>query len=166
MTNASKIKVLIAEDDPQVRQLYTRILKEYETIFVTEGSEGLKAIEAGWKPDIILSDYDMGIGYMNGVQFCERLRALGNRTPFILISGNDYVKELAEKCGASWGLSKPAMKFQIDELVKRLVPSRPPTPCAVQVVSSEELAEAFAEKVEVQREFARDEQALAELEKK
>ena len=157
MPDTTKIKVLIAEDEPLVRRSYARLLgDEYDTIFAANGGEALRTIESGWKHDLILSDYDMGTGYMNGVDFCRRLRALGIKTPFVLISGNDRVRELAEECGANWGLAKPAMRFQIDKLVQFLVP-RPTTP---------RTAEDLVEEGDRRREWERDAQALGELEKK
>jgi CheY-like chemotaxis protein len=129
----SKVKVLVVDDSDQVRRAYERMLKkEYDYRIESDGLEALQIVRGKvFVPDIIVSDYDMGVGFMTGAQLCAQLRAESNRVPFILASGNLEVETLARECGASYGLLKPIMPFQLDQLVKRLVPAAQP-PCLVE----------------------------------
>jgi DNA-binding NtrC family response regulator len=118
------MKILIADDDAQMHRAYQRMFdKEHELRIVSDGAQGLDAIVSkSFAPDIVFSDYDMGIGYMNGTSFCEKLRAAGCAVPFILISGNGDVRELAEKCGATFGIGKPVAKELLERVIEKFVP--------------------------------------------
>jgi CheY-like chemotaxis protein len=126
------MKILVADDEPQLRKVYERILgRAHEVRAVSDGMQGLEQIDAGFCPDIIFSDFDMGVGFMSGTSFCTRLRERGNPVPFVLVSSNDQVRELAAECGAQCGLRKPFIGPQLVGLLKRLVPG--PESAALQV---------------------------------
>lgn len=126
--NMDKIKILVADDDPIMQGAYKRMLdKECDVQVVADGLEALHLIRRGeFKPDVIVSDYDMGIGYMSGMGLCSTLRKEGNNTPFLLISGCDNVRDLAKTCGADFGLSKP---FSLtEEFLRRVINRKKETP--------------------------------------
>lgn len=121
-----KVKILVADDDPLMQDSYRRMLRSFDTQIVSGGLRALDLIRRlEFKPDIIFSDYDMGVGYMNGVTFCSDLRIAGDKTPFVLISGNGAVRTLAAGCGANYGLEKPFHKYQLLRLIEKLVPNAP-----------------------------------------
>lgn len=116
------MKILVADDDAVMHRVYQRVFgNDNELRLVSDGAQGLDALKS-FAPDIIFSDYDMGIGYMNGTSFCKALRAAGSTVPFILVSGNGDVRELAEGCGATFGMSKPIMKELLEMVIAKFVP--------------------------------------------
>ncbi len=90
--------ILIAEDDKQVQKAYARFLRGHVLRIFDDAAEALEAIEVGLRPDAIVSDLEMP--RMLGSDFCFAVRRLGLPTPFMLVSGNPSVEQLAKECGA------------------------------------------------------------------
>jgi two-component system KDP operon response regulator KdpE len=113
----SKKKILVIEDDSDVRLGYHVLLKanNYETFLAADGasaiSEALKH-----RPDLII--LDLGLPAGGGFVVLERLRNLTYLavTPVIVVSARDPHgnKELALKAGAKAYLQKP---WNDDELL-------------------------------------------------
>jgi CheY-like chemotaxis protein len=121
------MKILAADDNDLVQRVYKRVFADHEVRVVSCGSEGLKLIlDKTFEPDIVFSDYDMGVGYMNGTSFCTRLREAGSRIPFVLVSGNESVREMAEACGAQFGLHKPFSARMLFQIAWKFVPEQAP----------------------------------------
>lgn len=91
-------KILLAEDDLFIRDIYIEILQsgKYEVIPVGDGDEALNLIkQGGW--DIVL--LDMLMPKKTGLEVLSALKALNNRslTKHILImTNNEETKELGE----------------------------------------------------------------------
>ena len=87
--------VLIAEDEPTVRAVLVRLLKDrgYEVIEALSGEEALDAL--GKHPEIQLCVLDVVMPGMGGIAAYERLRDLHPVMPVILTSG--YSGELASE---------------------------------------------------------------------
>ncbi|MBN1349422.1 transglycosylase SLT domain-containing protein [candidate division KSB1 bacterium] len=81
-------KILIADDDPRISQLFERVLTKegYHAIVCHSVEDGIK-LALKEHPDIILSDYVMHD--QNGEQFCAAVRSYEeiSSTPFIIITG-------------------------------------------------------------------------------
>ena len=87
-------KVLIADDDPDIRQLLTRMLLaagEYEIINAENGSGALAALKANL-PDVVL--LDIVLGDMDGWQVLEQKNVFPDQRdiPVIIISGQDMME--------------------------------------------------------------------------
>jgi two-component system chemotaxis response regulator CheY len=102
--------ILIAEDDKQVQKAYVRLLRGAEVTVCDCAADAYERIKEGLRPDAIISDLDMP--HMLGSTFCQLVRDLGLKTPFMLVSGNPDVEGLAKDCGAdAWavkGLDPPS----------------------------------------------------------
>jgi CheY-like chemotaxis protein len=99
------MKVLVVEDDDLLRKSYERILQgRHEFMLAADPREARLVLQDGFKPDVILSDWNMPV--MNGGEFCEILRELGINIPFIIISAEDRTA-MVEKIGANEALLKP-----------------------------------------------------------
>lgn len=61
-------KVLLVDDNDEVRDVMRRLL-EYRGFFVEEFSSCERAMEAikNSVPDVVLTDFDLGYGRMNGL---------------------------------------------------------------------------------------------------
>jgi CheY-like chemotaxis protein len=79
--------ILVVEDNPIALKTLSSLLSALGAASVTEAESAEKALEILNHHDFsfILTDYRLG--GMNGVQFIEQLRADGNQTPVIVLSG-------------------------------------------------------------------------------
>ena len=113
----SKIKILIADDEPNVRMFIRANLlaRGYEVHLAKDGIETLKIAEL-ILPDVIVLDVNMP--RMDGIEACRRLREWANM-PIIILSvrgdEKDKVKALDE--GADDYITKP---FGVEELLARI----------------------------------------------
>src|SRR5207248_3590690 len=110
-----KPKVLIVEDNSDVRRLYAIGLNQrgYEVKLAANGAEAVERISVE-KPDVVLLDWLMPL--MDGGEVLRKLSENGNRSvPVIVISGQPAPDELDPRI-RSW-LTKPV---SIDELVTEI----------------------------------------------
>ncbi len=86
-------KVLIVDDDPDIRQLLTRMLRtagDYEIIYAESGESALEALTD--HPDVVL--LDIVLGDMDGWQVLEQKNRFPDQRdiPVIIISGQDLTE--------------------------------------------------------------------------
>lgn len=81
-------KILIAEDDRELRQLFSHVLAKngYGVVGVSNGVEALREIDAGYF-DVIISDIMMP--EMDGYELVRTLREADNHTPVLMITAKD-----------------------------------------------------------------------------
>ncbi|KZX57976.1 histidine kinase [Halioglobus sp. HI00S01] len=88
MTESIPATVLVADDDPNVREMTRRALSEagIETVEAADGIEALSQFNA-INPDLILLDVSMP--RMSGLEVCQKIRssALGKDVPIVIITG-------------------------------------------------------------------------------
>jgi CheY-like chemotaxis protein len=112
---AQRAKVLIVEDNSDVRRLYAIGLNQrgFEVKLAANGAEAVERIGAE-KPDVILLDWLMPL--MDGDEVLRKLHENGNGSvPIIVISGQPAPEELDARIRC-W-LTKPVT---IDELVTEI----------------------------------------------
>jgi CheY-like chemotaxis protein len=111
-------RLLIADDDPQVRQLIVRVLQNagHE---VTEAGNGREAVQqfARTPADVVV--LDMLMPEMDGLETIQRLRSVAPHVRIIAISGggridSDEYLDWAKVLGADRTLQKP---FPLADLV-------------------------------------------------
>ncbi|MEU6484310.1 response regulator transcription factor [Streptomyces sp. NPDC046887] len=111
-------RVLVVDDEPEVRAAVEDGLtvEGYEVRGAADGLAALSEV-AAWQPDAIVLDVLMPV--LDGLAVCRRLRALGDRTPVIVLTALDAVSERVDglDAGADDYLVKP---FALDELAARL----------------------------------------------
>jgi DNA-binding response OmpR family regulator len=120
-------RVLVADDDEGLRQLYRLILQRegFEVIEAANGEQTLaRAVDSA--PTIILLDIMMP--GMNGFEVCQRLKndRRTDAVPVILVSAMEDVAKLNEtlKAGADVCLKKPIGPHELVERMKSLLSSR------------------------------------------
>ena len=114
-----KERILIIDDDPDIRDVLNLSLSEHYTIFAAaNGKEGLEMVKAK-NPDLIITDYNMPV--MNGPEFCRQLRhdILLRHLPIIMLTGKSETKDMVTSIdsGADDYLIKP---FEPDTLLARI----------------------------------------------
>jgi two-component system phosphate regulon response regulator PhoB len=119
----SRPRVLIVEDDSDIRRLYALGLNQrgFEVKLASNGAEAVDRILAGERPDVILLDWLLPL--MDGGEVLSRLRddQRGARIPIIVISGQPAPPEDEMDPRIQCWMTKPVT---IEELVSEI--QRPP----------------------------------------
>lgn len=111
-------KVLIAEDDVELRQLFQRVLVKngYNVKGVSNGKEGLDALATDYY-DLIISDIMMPV--MDGYEFVRSLRDSGNNTPVMMITAKETYEDM--RLGFLSGTDDYMVKpINVNEMVLRV----------------------------------------------
>ena len=111
-------KVLIAEDDRDLRQLFSRVLIKngYSVTGVSNGQEALDEMENSFF-DIIISDIMMPV--MDGYELVSTLREAGNHVPVLMITARDAFDDMQAgfRSGSDDYMVKPV---NVNEMVLRV----------------------------------------------
>ncbi len=95
MDQASRIKVLLVEDDEDSRELLAEILRaDFEILTARDGDEGLAVFERE-HPDVLITDES--IPGMRGTQLAREIKLQRPEVRVILVSGYGHLKG-AEHC--------------------------------------------------------------------
>jgi CheY-like chemotaxis protein len=114
---AKTVKLLLAEDNPMVRDLVTRGLEPFcEVVIAADGADALlKVVDE--PPDVILCDYNMP--GLNGRQLFEKLRGreATRHIPFLFMASRTDIEERLRPLvdGAEDFIAKP---FLVKDLVR------------------------------------------------
>ena len=112
------LKILIAEDDRELRRLFAHVLLKngYTVKEVGNGKEALNAIDAEYF-DLIISDIMMPV--MDGYEFVRLLREAGNTTPVLMITAKDAFDDMRKGfvSGTDDYMVKP---INVNEMVLRV----------------------------------------------
>ncbi len=86
-------KILIAEDDSELRQLFEKVLTKngYSVIGVPDGEKALEALDHEYI-DLIISDIMMPV--MDGYELVRSLREAGDQTPVLMITAKDAFDDM------------------------------------------------------------------------
>jgi two-component system response regulator MprA len=114
----NEARILVVDDEPALRDALKRALQVegYGVDLASDGREALaKLIES--PPDAVILDILMP--EVDGLEVCRRLRAVGDRTPVLMLTARDAVADRVEglDAGADDYLVKP---FALAELLARL----------------------------------------------
>jgi len=111
-------RILIAEDDRELRQLFSHVLAKngYAVVGVSNGREALDEIEAGYF-DLVISDIMMP--EMDGYEFVRSLRESENHTPVLMITAKDAfdAMQLGFMSGTDDYMVKP---INVNEMILRV----------------------------------------------
>lgn len=114
---AEPIKILVIDDEPQIRRFLRASLdpKEFICLEAVDGESGMRAV-AHENPDVVL--LDLGLPDLDGIDVAQRLREW-TEVPIIVLSarGQEPDKIKALDAGADDYLTKP---FGVGELLARV----------------------------------------------
>ncbi len=116
----STCKILVAEDDPLLRNKLVELLAAtgQPVLAAKDGREAMSLVEKH-EPRVIVSDWEMP--QMDGVELCRNLRARSGTEPvhFIMLTGHSEKSRLldAYQAGIDDFVSKP---FDLEELLARV----------------------------------------------
>lgn len=113
-----KKKILVVDDEPDVRKMVEVRLKanEYDVVTAADGNEGLERVRAD-NPDLIL--LDMMMPGIDGFQFFKLMRRDPQtaRIPIMMLTARGAMRDTFETLGADDFLSKP---FESEELLLKI----------------------------------------------
>lgn len=113
-----KLKILVVDDEPQIRKQLKIGLEGYgyEVCTASNGDEAL-VVTAQQQPDMLILDISLG-SEPNGIELCRQLREW-SKVPIIMLSvhGEEKMKVEALHIGADDYLTKP---FGMEELEARI----------------------------------------------
>ena len=112
------LKILIAEDDRELRQLFSHVLIKngYTVTGVSNGQQALDAMENDFY-NLIISDIMMPI--MDGYTLVRQLRDSGNTIPVLMITAKDAFDDM--RLGFQFGVNDFMVKpINISEMVLRV----------------------------------------------
>jgi two-component system response regulator MprA len=111
-------RLLVVEDDPQVRAMLTRALgyDGFDVVSAPDAATALAELRAA-PPDLVL--LDLLLPDLDGVEVCRRLRGEGVTVPILMLTARDTVSDRIDglEAGADDYLVKP---FSTAELVARV----------------------------------------------
>lgn len=100
-------KLLYAEDEPELRQIYTSFFKNYfaDVCSVEDGEIAFEKFKE-FKPDVVILDILMP--GLNGVEVATKIREIDKHIPIIIMTANDT---------REWALS--SIKLGLTEFIKK-----------------------------------------------
>jgi two-component system response regulator MprA len=112
------MRVLVVDDEPAVRTALSRALRleRYDVELAGDGREALELLGTLKVDAVVL---DVAMPNMDGLEVCQRLREIGDRTPVLMLTAKDAVDDRVTglDAGADDYLVKP---FALKELKARL----------------------------------------------
>lgn len=121
-----EIKLLIVDDEPEIRQYLTDYFKDkYECIYAENGKQALKMVTEH-HPSLVISDIMMPV--MDGNEFCEKLKSDINisHIPVILLTAlsgeENIIKGL--KTGADCYIEKPFNLAVLENQINSILSNR------------------------------------------
>jgi two-component system, OmpR family, response regulator MprA len=112
------MRILVVDDEPAVREAVERALRleGHDVALAADGGQALDALDA-WPPDAVVLDVLMP--RVDGLEACRRMRGSGNRTPVLMLTARDAIRDRVAglDAGADDYLVKP---FALEELLARV----------------------------------------------
>lgn len=112
------MRILVVDDERPVRDALERALRfeGYDVELAADGREGLDRLRARASDAVVL---DVLMPRLGGLEVCKAMRESGDRTPVIMLTARDSVRERVAglDAGADDYLAKP---FVLEELTARL----------------------------------------------
>lgn len=112
------MKILIAEDDRELRQLFSHVLisNGYHVTGVSDGQQALDAMDKDYF-DLIISDIMMPV--LDGYALVRQLRQCGNNIPILMITARDAFDDMRQGflSGSDDYMIKP---INVNEMVLRV----------------------------------------------
>ena len=115
------MRLIVVENDPVLRRAIAEVLRRDGMQVLAQPTDGAEALEAMERlaPDVILTDWDMP--RVDGIEFVQRLRAAGDRTPVVMLSGQcepDIIAQ-ATAAGVDRYLVKPVSAEQLTMVLRQ-----------------------------------------------
>jgi two-component system, chemotaxis family, chemotaxis protein CheY len=120
-------RVLVADDDPVMRLLLTKILKqqECEVVVATDGREAFRILQTDSRFSAAI--FDMSMPYLEGLDLIRYMRTENRliRIPIMMITAEQDLKLMTDSfsAGATAFLPKPFTPEQLQSAIRMLLAS-------------------------------------------
>jgi len=117
-------KVLVVDDSALIHQMYKMVLMRYrcKVVDALNGQEALDKLEQNPDVDMMLVDINMPL--MNGLEFIQKVKALGkyDAIPIIIVSteGKEEDTQRGMAIGAKGYVKKPFQPSDLHALISKL----------------------------------------------
>ncbi len=117
-------KVLVVDDSALIHQMYKMVLMRYRCQIITalNGQEGLNKLEQN--PDVSLMLVDINMPLMNGLEFIQKVKALGkyDNIPMVIVSteGKEEDTQRGLALGARGYVKKPFQPSDLHSLIAKI----------------------------------------------
>ncbi len=115
---ASKGKILVIDDEPQVGMIFSKVLEAagYEVVASASGEDGVKRLDS--HPDVVF--LDLKLPGIDGVETLRRIRKVEKNLPVVMMTAYQTMDSAVEcmRLGACDYLIKPLDNSRIKEVVK------------------------------------------------
>ncbi|MGH7197677.1 MAG: response regulator transcription factor [Candidatus Omnitrophota bacterium] len=121
---ADKVKILVADDDAQIRGLVARVLggDGFHCLQATSGDEAIEAVKKE-RPDLLLLDISMP--GCNGFEVCQALRKNpeNSRMAIVMLTGRDKESDIVKalESGADDYVGKPFNQTELLSKINKLL---------------------------------------------
>jgi len=121
-----RARVLLVDDDPEILDATSQVLREwgYAVDEARDGETALSLARAA-RPDLMLVDLTMPV--MDGWTLIRRLREekVASDVPVVVFSADGEAHKRAHHLAAEAALRKPFQLQELQDVVERLIPSKP-----------------------------------------
>jgi DNA-binding response OmpR family regulator len=115
------MRILLVEDDARLRNLVARLMRVFGFRDIAQANNGEEALEqlADKPVDLILTD--MNMPGMDGIAMVRQLRRQGDRTPVIMLTGEDDAKTQAraKRVGVTHYVHKPIDADELSDTIQQ-----------------------------------------------
>jgi DNA-binding NarL/FixJ family response regulator len=123
-TGSSRIRVLVADDQPIFTKMLEAVLASDERVEVVgHAANGQQVLElaAELAPDVILMDISMPV--MDGLEATRRLRELAPSARVLMLTESDFPSDVmrARKAGAAGYLPKTRISSSLSREIAKLI---------------------------------------------
>jgi two-component system KDP operon response regulator KdpE len=101
-----KHKVLVADDEENIRRVLGRVLSDYTVLCAEDGEAALRMI-ASERPSVVL--LDLGMPLLSGLGVLCALKGVADAPPVIVVTGDDEIEMAIQalEAGAASYVTKP-----------------------------------------------------------
>src|SRR6202453_4738538 len=99
------MRLLVVDDDPSVREALALVLDlgGFDVVTAIDGREAIRTLSVD-SPDAVILDVLMP--GLDGLEVCRRMRAIGDRTPVLMLTARAEISERVARLGAGAGDSR------------------------------------------------------------
>ena len=121
-----KKKILIADDEPNIRLLVSGMLgKDYIVLKASDGEEAIRVARSE-QPDLVLMDIMMP--KVDGYTACHAIKTdqVTKATPVVMLTGvgHELNKKLSQEMGADGYITKPFNSGDLMKAVNQILPTQ------------------------------------------
>jgi two-component system chemotaxis response regulator CheY len=119
-------KILIVDDSPTILMSLRGMLERggYAVSDAASGEAAVSLLKGGLKPDLVITDYNMGV--MNGIDLVREVRKMASVrfVPMLMVTTeSQQAKRMeAKTAGATGWLVKPVQPDALLQVIKQIVP--------------------------------------------